>query len=86
MTIDGDSATGFESCVVSDGNQTREADVVVFNQFESCVVSDGNQTRLQPSEYRVMFESCVILRNLQASRWGRVRGWGRLSGGEKWKF
>ena len=54
--------------------------------FESCVVLDGNQTSALRSLIVPLFESCVILRNLQASRWGRARGWGRLSGGEKWKF
>ena len=34
----------FESCVVSDGNQTGADNRVILTVFESCVVSDGNQT------------------------------------------
>ncbi len=34
----------FESCVVSDGNQTRGICTLITHAFESCVVSDGNQT------------------------------------------
>ena len=34
----------FESCVVSDGNQTIAMHDVIEVAFESCVVSDGNQT------------------------------------------
>ena len=35
---------GFESCVVSDGNQTLSEMNTAQFAFESCVVSDGNQT------------------------------------------
>ena len=34
----------FESCVVSDGNQTWPPSMISAMAFESCVVSDGNQT------------------------------------------
>ena len=34
----------FESCVVSDGNQTTFRITEPGIPFESCVVSDGNQT------------------------------------------
>ena len=34
----------FESCVVSDGNQTADSVDIAALEFESCVVSDGNQT------------------------------------------
>ena len=34
----------FESCVVSDGNQTYTVEQDLYSMFESCVVSDGNQT------------------------------------------
>ena len=35
----------FESCVVSDGNQTYLTLPGDYDMFESCVVSDGNQTK-----------------------------------------
>ena len=50
----------FESCVVSDGNQTAQHDQQRGCGFESCVVSDGNQTTLSVAIQYNKFESCVV--------------------------
>ena len=50
----------FESCVVSDGNQTAGPFLGFESLFESCVVSDGNQTYCLPSQIAILFESCVV--------------------------
>ena len=50
----------FESCVVSDGNQTSISSRVVLLLFESCVVSDGNQTGRGARRWANPFESCVV--------------------------
>ena len=52
--------TWFESCVVSDGNQTIVCVVGAAAGFESCVVSDGNQTRSLSTSRPWWFESCVV--------------------------
>ena len=39
-----ETAEGFESCVVLDGNQTPATTTLLSVLFESCVVLDGNQT------------------------------------------
>ena len=41
----------FESCVVSDGNQTTAGVNCMPSWFESCVVSDGNQTKALLEEF-----------------------------------
>ena len=47
----GSAAGAFESCVVSDGNQTCSPVLDYSPMFESCVVSDGNQTPWQSNSW-----------------------------------
>ena len=53
-------STPFESCVVSDGNQTIKWTAKPSSWFESCVVSDGNQTINVAWLTKRQFESCVV--------------------------
>ena len=37
-------APKFESCVISEGSQTRAMKYQLLQMFESCVISEGSQT------------------------------------------
>ena len=55
----------FESCVVLEGNQTKEYSGRFRAGFESCVVLEGNQTDPNARETWIEFESCVVLEGNQ---------------------
>ena len=57
----------FESCVVLDGNQSKNRFLRNRFPFESCVVLDGNQSLSRHIELTRQFESCVGIINHNAA-------------------
>ena len=54
------SASRFESDVISDGTQTMVSDAKIIVRFESDVISDGTQTHRRLHSAAAQFESDVI--------------------------